>query len=479
VEAPWVTWWALVPLLFAVRGAATGRALACGFCCGLTHYASALYWIHNVMAQYGGLPLPVAVVVLLLLCAYLAIYPAVFAAAARHWSIRPHFWLAALPCLWVALEWVRAQALSGFPWANLGYSQNPFFLLIQVADITGVYGVSWLLVLANTSIAVSLQERRVHWSLGVTALGIAALVLYGQVRVAAVERAEAHAAPWNVGVIQGNVDQALKWDPAFQQETIQRYRRLSLEARGSSPPPVLIAWPETAAPFFYGMEPSLTRQVQEIAREAGSALLFGSPGAATLGGKTYLYNRAHLIDAAGRSLGTYAKQHLVPFGEYVPLKRLLFFVERLVPAAGDFAAGGRQAPMGFEAGRLGALICYEAIFPELARHAVRDGATALVNITNDAWFGTSSAPYQHLEMARWRAIENRVPLIRAANTGISTVFPASGRHGPVIPLNETGYLVCAVRPVALPTVYTAWGNWFAWLCVLTTVLSVLYINVLR
>jgi apolipoprotein N-acyltransferase len=191
-------------------------------------------------------------------------------------------------------------------------------------------------------------------------------------------------------------------------------------------------------------------------------------------GQPHYYNRLFLLDAQGRILGSYSKQHLVPFGEYVPLSRLLFFVQRLVQAAGDFSPGTDARPLALGAQRYGGLICYEAIFPALARETARLGANVLVNVTNDAWYGITSAPYQHFEMARWRAIENRVPLIRCANTGISTVFSATGRSGATIALNKTGYHVYEVLPVQTATVYNRHGDWFAWLCCLTALAAVVY-----
>jgi apolipoprotein N-acyltransferase len=346
--------------------------------------------------------------------------------------------------------------------------------LIQVADLTGVYGVSWLIVLVNGWLAYLLLMRRLHWSLSLLVLCLVFVGVYGWKRFQVVDAMQQQTDLWVVGLAQGNIDQFRKWDPAYQQETLRRYQQLSVLAAGSNPRPALLVWPETAAPFFYDMENKLTPQLQEIVREMGIPLLFGSPGAALQEGVTRLYNKVYLIDTEGKTVGDYAKQHLVPFGEYVPLQKLLFFVHRLVEAAGDFAAGRDQLPIVLDGRRLGVLICYEAIFPELSRSAVRRGANVLVNVTNDAWFGTSSAPYQHLEMARWRAVENRVPLIRCANTGISTVFEPSGRSGQMLPLNETGYLTCAVHPVKMTTVYAVWGDWFAWLCVLTALCGLLY-----
>jgi apolipoprotein N-acyltransferase len=173
-------------------------------------------------------------------------------------------------------------------------------------------------------------------------------------------------------------------------------------------------------------------------------------------------------------LGAYAKQHLVPFGEYVPLKSLLFFVHRLVQAAGDFVPGHDPSPLTLGNHRLGVLICYEGIFPELARRAVRLGATCLINITNDAWYGKTSAPYQHLEIERIRSIEFRTPLVRAANTGVSAIFDATGKPCGSVALDEQGFLVCTVHPFRSLTFYAKWGDLFAWACVLTVAVGLLY-----
>jgi apolipoprotein N-acyltransferase len=471
---PATAWVALVPLLLAVRGKSVKAAFRLGFWCGLVHFLTALYWIYHVMAKYGGLPMPVAVLVLLLLGAYLACYPACFAALAAHWEKYPGLWLWGLPLAWVGLEWLRAHMITGFPWANLGYSQTPLLTFIQIADVTGVYGLSWLLVLANTCLARAWIGRRPHWGLLVVAALVVSVGVYGKGRLESIDGKQRQGELQGVALVQGNIDQSRKWDPAFQEEIVSRYLELSRQAVGSSPHPSLLVWPETAAPFFFGLEDRFTPRLQELAQTSEAAMLLGAPGVARENDRPRYYNRVFLMDARGKVLGSYAKQHLVPFGEYVPLPQLLFFVQRLVEAAGDFSAGVDARPLSLNGQRYGVLICYEAIFPDLARTTVRLGANVLVSVTNDAWFGNSGAPYQHLEMARWRAIENRVPLIRCANTGISTVFEATGRNGRQIPLNESGYLVCGVTPLRVPTLYNRYGDWFAWLCSLTALLAAIY-----
>jgi apolipoprotein N-acyltransferase len=467
-------WVALVPLLVAVRGKSRGEAFRLGYWCGLTHTVTSFYWIYHVIAKYSGLAGPLAVVVLLLLCAYLACYPACFAVLATVCERRPGIWLWGLPAGWVALEWLRAYMITGFPWNNLGYSQTPWLFFIQVADITGVYGMSWLLVLANTCLARIWIERQLHWHLLVLAVLVGSVCGYGVTRLNQVEALERQASSIPVALIQGNIDQSRKWDPALQEEIVHRYLELSSAALVNNPRPGVVVWPETAAPFFLGLEDRFTPRLEEFTRSNGVALLVGAPGVGQTQGRPHYYNRMFLLDARGTIVGSYSKQHLVPFGEYVPLARLLFFVERLVQAAGDFSPGTDARPLNLGGQRYGGLVCYEAIFPALARQTVRLGASVLVNVTNDAWYGVSSAPYQHFEMARWRAIENRVPLIRCANTGISTVFSAGGRSGTIIPLSMTGYQVYEVLPLQMTTLYNRYGDWFAWLCCLTALVAVVY-----
>ena len=470
----YLSWVSLLPLLLALQGKSRRQAFLLGALCGLAHYVTVLYWIRFVINRYGGIPLPLAVLVLLLLCAYLALYPACFALFAREWEKRPYLRIFGLPCAWVALEFVRAHALTGFPWANLGYTQTAVTPIIQIADITGVFGISWLVVLANTVLLTLYKRSRVAVALGVLVICLAGATAYGYWRLDGIGRLQAEAEPLTVAVVQGNIDQSLKWDPAFQQETLRRYRELSLEAAKAKPKPVLVVWPETSAPFFYGIEESLTEQLNGIVRETGIPVLFGSPAASMVNKKPRLLNRGYLVDEKGVPIGNYAKQHLVPFGEYVPFQGILFFVHRLVEAAGDFMAGEDPSPLSLRGTPLGVLICYEDIFPELARHTVQRGAMALVNITNDAWFGTTSAPYQHKEMARWRAIEFRVPMIRAANTGISAIYDATGEPLGSIPLNERGFLTGTVHPFRILTFYARWGDLFAWLCSLVVACGLIY-----
>jgi apolipoprotein N-acyltransferase len=469
-----LSWVALLPLFWALRDRTSRESFILGCVCGLVHYLGTLYWIHHAVHQYGGVPTSVAVLVLLLLCTYLAAYVGCFAVIAHKWQTHPLLWVLGLPGVWVTLELIRAYLITGFPWSNLGYTQTPLMPLIQIADVTGVYGVSWLVVLGNTVLAALVMRFR--WWPGMVVFGVCltSSLVYGYWRTAAIEDLQNDAMPWTVGVVQGNIDQSQKWDQAFQQETLSRYEELSRQAAAHDPAPELLVWPETAAPFFYRFEEKLTAQLNEVVKATGVPLLFGSPGMTLVDGEPRLQNRAYLVNGAAALDGLYAKQHLVPFGEYVPLQKLLFFVHRLVQAAGDFVPGDDPSPLTLGRNAFGVLICYEDIFPYLARAEVERGATSLINITNDAWYGTTSAPYQHLEIAMWRAVEFRVPLIRAANTGISSIFDATGKSCGSIPLTKQGVLVCPVHPFRIMTFYAKWGDLFAWICVLTTTAGLAY-----
>ncbi|HZV81002.1 MAG TPA: apolipoprotein N-acyltransferase, partial [Geobacteraceae bacterium] len=364
----------------------------------------------------------------------------------------------------------RAYFLTGFPWATLGYTQYRTLPLIQIADITGVYGVSFLLVLANVVLfrmARGITGRGdIRYPLSLSALLVALLgvcVGYGFVGLNAPESGR----KVRVALAQGNIPQDIKWNPAFQEETVSIYERLSRKSAGGDFD--LVVWPESSLPFFFEREPVYSARVINLAKELATSLIVSSPAIEKGVMKDRLLNSAFLIDADGRTLGRADKVHLVPFGEYVPLAKLLPFVNKMVEGIGDFSPGERIVPLQARFGRLGMLVCFEGIFPEISRQYVRQGATMLVNITNDAWFGRSSAPYQHLSMTVFRAVENRVPLVRAANTGITAIIDSRGHIVRMTGLFHEALLTGEVRTGSRLTFYTRYGDLFAWICVLAAV----------
>ncbi|MCD4689216.1 MAG: apolipoprotein N-acyltransferase [Desulfuromonadaceae bacterium] len=453
-----VAWFGLLPLFVVMER----RPFRSGFLAGVGFFGLVLYWLNIVMTTYGRLHPLLSGVAYLLLVFYLALF---FGAAT--WAAcrcRDRLGLAltlTLPVFWVALEFLRSFLLSGFPWATLGYSQQSHLLLIQSADLCGPYGLSYLLILSNATLAALWQARSKGFRQVFPRIAVIATVLlflanlgYGTLRLA--EQPDKREQSLSTLLGQGCVDQAVKWDPTFQQRTVDIYRQLSLPST-ADPAPELIIWPESAMPFYYQQGGPLAAAVIEVPRSSGAYLLFGSPAFEMVNRRPRTLNSAFLLGPDGGVLGRSDKVHLVPFGEYVPLGRYLPFIDKLVVGIGDFAPG-TVSPLPMNGHSLGVLVCFEGIFPELARDYVRRGSDLLVNITNDAWFGRSSAPYQHLAMCRFRAVENRVWLARAANTGISALIAPSGRITAQSPLFERLALRGSVGLGARPSLYTRYGD---------------------
>ncbi|MBD1401648.1 apolipoprotein N-acyltransferase [Pelovirga terrestris] len=464
-----LAWVALVPLLLVMEK----RPFASGFAAGATFFAVVLYWLNIVMTTFGGLDPFSSLGAYLLLVAYLAL----FFGSATWLAWRTHQRLGlpvllSLPVIWVALEFLRGWLLTGFPWALIGYSQQNFSLAIQSADVTGVYGVGLMLITVNALIAQLVAQPTQlfsRWAAGGVALLLISHFGYGVWRSGQLsdERPE----QLTVALIQGNVEQSQKWDPALQQETITRYLSLSRQALAEHPD--LLIWPEAATPFYLQDPSPLAAQVHDLPKHSGVPLLVGTPAYQRAPHGEYQYlNSAFLIGSDGLRQGRSDKVHLVPFGEYVPLGRLLSFVDKLVVGVGDFVPG-TIVPLPLGEHHVGVLVCYEVIFPYLARQHLHQGVDLLVNITNDAWFGRSSAPYQHLAMARFRAIENRIWLARSANTGISALIAPSGEVVLSGPIFETLQLSGKVGLGAAPTFYTRFGDLFAHVCLLLTALLVI------
>jgi apolipoprotein N-acyltransferase len=470
-DLSFLAWIALIPLLIALEGASLRRAFRLGFTCGLSAYAIILYWINIVVTHYGHLPWAVSIPLYLMLLAWLAMFyglATLITTMGETAGIKSAF---TLPVAWVAFDLLRSFLLTGFPWAMLGHSQYRTLPLIQIADITGVYGITWLIVLANVvlyRVLRALSGASVPYpvkSALVLVLALIATLFYGFSRLNRPEAA--NGAPIRVALIQGNIPQDVKWSPAFRDETVAIYERLTREAGKGGVD--LVVWPESAVPFFFQDEPVQSERIRGLARELNAWLLLGSPAHELRNNQNTFLNSAFVISPSGETVARGDKLHLVPFGEYVPLKRLLPFVDKLVVGIGDFSAGERATPLNIGRTEAGLLVCYEGIFPELARDYVRNGARILVNITNDAWYGRSSAPYQHFSIAVFRAVETRTPMLRAANTGITAIIDQNGHIRTMTGLFVEGFRTGEVRPGSGDSLYMRIGDSPAWLCVLLTI----------
>ncbi len=462
-----LAWFALIPLLVAMEGLSRRAAFRIGFTCGFVAYIGILYWINIVITRYGHLPWVVSIPLYLALSAWLALFYGFATLVARYGERAGLKRVFTLPVCWVACDYLRSFLLTGFPWAMLGHSQYRTLPLIQIADVTGVYGVTFLIVLAN---AVFYRVLRANSGVGVPYPAKSAVVLvvalittlgYGFIRLNGAEAQPGK--PLRVALIQGNIRQDIKWSPEFRDQTIAIYERLTREAGRERTD--LVIWPESAVPFFFQDQPLEAERIRRLPRELNSSLLLGSPAHELRNGSTVFLNSAFVINSGGETVARGDKLHLVPFGEYVPLGALFPFINKIVVGIGDFSPGEHATPLPVCGTEAGLLVCYEAIFPELAREYVRNGARILINITNDAWFGDSSAPYQHLAIAVFRAVETRTPLLRAANTGITALVDQNGHIRGMTGLFEEAFKSGEVTPGTADALYLRTGDMPAWVCV--------------
>ena len=477
---PALAWISLTPLIVAVASAVAERRSAMyvfrlGTIAGLVYFCGTLYWVVGVMRTYGGLSFVVSVLVALLLSLYLSLYVGVFASFLRTGIRRlgvAAIWCA--PFFWVATEWVRSSIGGGFPWALLGSSQASVLPVVQAASVVGVYGLSGLVVLVSAAAAtVALSRDRRRWrGAGVVALAFALIVAGGLLRVSR-GTLTAQGRAVRAGLVQGSINQEDKHNPRLGGVILSRYLDLSRQAIALGAD--IVIWPEAATPFPLNLQTDLAAPIRQLAVESKVPFVIGTDeyvrGEGDLPDR--YYNAAALVGADGRSHGLYRKMQLVPFGEYVPLKRLLFFVGPLIESVSDFSAGDEAVVFDANGRRLSVAICYESVYPWIARAFVERGSELLLTITNDAWFGRSSAAYQHFEQGALRAVEQGRYVVRAANTGISGAVDPYGRVIARTDLFVPAAIAVDVRLVSARTIYSRIGDVVVWMSLAVVVLVVL------
>ena len=470
----------LVPFISAVTAARTPVSpFVYGLASGILFYLLQIYWIIPVLTEFGGLPWILALLALLLLVFYMSLYLALFGVGLAMLARGGGFWgyLVGAPALWVGLDWVRAWLFSGFPWMDLGYGlwQVPFFL--QGADLVGHHGYTFTLILTNVVIALFLTRQfsvtqRYGGGMALVLL-LCASIGYATLRWQEVNQQVMDAPSVEIGIVQGNIEQGQKWSESARERTVKKYIGLSRSLLETATPSLFV-WPETALPFYPHRHP-LSISLQELASESGSPIITGAPWYTAEQKSTTMlisyYNSALMITGSGLAENRYDKSHLVPFGEYVPLRKYLPFISPLVEAAGNFTPGVVGSPLVAGEIRAGILICFESIFPDIGRQWVKNGANVLVNLTNDAWYGKSSAPHQSWAMTIFRAVETRRSLVRAANTGISGVIDPLGRIR-----EESGLFVDWAGVAEVPLLdtdsfFVRWGYLFGPLCAATGALA--------
>lgn len=464
-----LAWVAFIPLFFAIEGQGPLKAFLLSYLTGVLFFFGTIWWLVHVT-------LPGMIFAVL----YLALYFGLFGLLLRYpipHTLYPLLFFA--PSAWVGLEWIRSAGIFGFGWVLLGHSQSFNLPIIQIADITGVYGVSFLIIMVNAAlymVAKDLARREYRFEpLMIAALVILLTLRYGYIRLNNVFTGQ----PLKVAIVQGNIPQDRKWDSNFREDILGTYESLTVEAAKEKPD--LIVWPETSVPGFLESERDLLERVRGLASNIGTPLLVGTVREEGGG----YYNSAVLFSEEGRPVERYDKIHLVPFGEYIPFKKIFSFVEKFAPVPiGDCTAGRDYRVFDFfiERGDVGngsgwkmlkkvrfsALICFEDIFPSLSREFIKSGAGFLVNITNDAWYKETAAPFQHAQSSVFRAVEFRTNVIRAANTGLSCFIDQKGRISDTVEsggnIFVSGFRTREIILSRAGTPYMRYGDIFACLC---------------
>jgi apolipoprotein N-acyltransferase len=480
-------WVAFVPLFYAIEGLPLRSVLKYSWLQGFTCFVGSLYWIAITLHNFARVPTLLAVLPMLLLAGIMACYTAAAIWAGEFLARRLRIpVLATIPIAWAAAEWVRTYFPIGFPWNLLGYTAYRNLELIQFAEIAGVYGVSALIMFFNTvtyAVVFQIYSRRVQTiSLGALTAAMGAALIFGSWRIHQLS-AIAPQGSLKIAMVQGDIPQSLKWDPKFLETSFEIYRSQSEAAarRGAD----LIVWPEAAAAFFFqpvdrypaqfAADAAYRQRLLALAARLGEPIIFGAPALGIEDNRVGFYNRAYLVSPKGTVESWYDKIQLVPFGEYVPLRKLLGgFVNRVVTGFGDMFPGRDQTIFTVGNAKLAVLICYESVFPDLTRRGVKRGAEILVNITNDAWYGKSSAPYQLLAMSAMRSVETKAPMVRVANTGISAVIEPDGTITARTSLFKRGTEIEHVYWRPETTVYVQVGDVFAELCLGLTIVAIVF-----
>lgn len=475
-------WVALIPFLLALlsvrsNGEKLGlrQSAVLGYVCGFFFYLLNCSWIYQTMYLYGGLPKPVAFVILVLFAAYLGLYHALFAflTSVVHRATSGVNWtLLLVPFAWVAVELARAR-ITGFPWDLLGYSQIDNALMLHLAPLSGVMGISFALA-AFSAAAVygpkTMPDKRGWLSAVGACLVLLAVMFFGHRPSDALAAATDHAVLVQENLLVGASARGSR--PLSLREELLEFSALSRQpphGNAFSGSPAVVIWPE-APSHLLANDRAFQATLGDLARQMQTPLVIGSIGvdenvAAPRGYSEY--DSAALFDRSGKFVGRYDKIHLVPWGEYVPFKQFFAFAQKLTEGVGDMDPGSARTLFQTNGHTYGIFICYESIFGDEVRQFVRGGAQVLINISDDGWYGDTGAPWQHLNMARMRAVENHRWILRDTNTGETTTIDPQGRY-----TNTERHVRTAF---ALPfsfdsgqTIYTQYGDWLAWLCCVVT-----------
>ena len=468
-----------------LQAASPGQAFLLAYASGIFWYAGTCYWIYDTMHEHGGLSVPAAALALFLFCLYLGLYHGLFGLLLGL-TVGPRrdnrLALISVPFLWVGTELARTR-VTGFPWDLLGTAQVDNISLSRITTWTGVYGVSFEIMLVNVAVAAAfLVPRKKRATLLMAALAAAAVLQAGRLVDAPAIPADRMAL-----LVQENIPVDENWTRDTFERTLRELTDISVKAAASSSSSSravesahrkadLIVWPESPAPFFAN-DPLFREPVSEMARQTRSWVVTGTIGstpAKQVGiPAAEVFNSAALVSPTGDWTARYDKVHLVPFGEYLPFPKLFAFAGGLTKEVGEFQAGESRAPLDAGSERLGTFICYESVFPDEVRQFADNGAQVFVNISNDGWYGDSGAYAQHLNQTRMRAIENDRWVLSATDTGVTASIDPYGRTVARLPRKERGALLAPYALTSVTTFYTRHGDWFAYLCAIISAVALL------
>jgi apolipoprotein N-acyltransferase len=461
----WLGWAALIPLILFIDQAKNRRvAFWGGFLACAIEFFILMRWIPGVLARYGGLSPALTWFAYVLLVCVLACYPAISCALTKHWILRCGRGLLLLfPLVWVLMEYVQTfTPLGGFPWLCIGYTQSNYLPIMQIAEITGIYGISLLLLSFNTAVAWLIVKRRRrpldYLPLMAATLLIVVCALFGQMKLG---RWQMLKPGFHAAMLQGNIsieDPASVLADKFQ----DGYVRMAEKLEPNNPD--LLILPESPVSVFYQESYSYRRAVEQLAGRYPLGLILSNVNYQKNDNSSIYFNSAFFFNRDGSLAGIYDKIHLVPFGEYIPLKKFFFIAETITQDVGGFSPGVNYRTINVGKHPANAIICFEVIFPQLVRRFVNIGSQLIINLANDGWYGISDAPYQHLEIARLRAIENRRYLLRATNSGISAIIEPTGRIQTSTGLMKEDVCRGKFDFIKETTFYTRYGDVFVFLC---------------
>lgn len=478
IDHGYLAWVALTPLIVFVSLTKTRmRAFGGGFVAAAIAFSALLTWVPKVLSHYGGMPVVLSWLAYALMAIVLACYPAIVCLLVKHWIMRGgKAFLLFFPVTWIMFEYVLSIfPFGGFPWFLLGYTQSRYLNIIQIADITGIYGLSFLILSANTAIAWLILQRNSRFSsygpLVAAVLLITASFFYGRM---ALKNWENTNPQFKTAMLQGN----LSFDDSpkeLLEKTQEGYIQMADSIKSTNVD--LLILPEAPSPVFFQFDSVFRRSLEKLATRYPLGLVLNNINYTEIGSEERYSNSAFILDNKGRLTGIYDKMHLVPFGEYIPLKKIFFFSESITKDVGEFTPGREFKIVKIGKHPSNVIICFEAVFPSLVRRFVEGGSQLIINLTNDGWYGVSAAPYQHLAITRLRAVENRRYLLRATNSGFSAIIEPTGRIQA-----STGLMteaICEGRFGFLKekTLYTQYGDVFVFLCAIISFGAWIFIEV--